>query len=226
MKRSMQLLMGLVLILAVTNIPASEGKDAKDAKGAKDWKSLFNGKDFTGWKFHLGKEGADNKDTFKAKEGIFECKGKPAGFMYTEKSYRKYTLQVEMAFKKPKNLENDSKFRGNSGVLIHVGDKNVLGVWPRSIEVQGMHRQLGLILPIPRSVKCKRTFDKAAYKKAVKPVGEWNKIEIKVNGGDMEIKLNGTVVSTVADCELTEGPIGLQSEGVPTRWRNIRILEQ
>jgi hypothetical protein len=31
---------------------------------------------------------------------------------------------------------------------------------------------------------------------------------------------------SVKDCELTEDPIGLQSEGAPIRWRNIRILER
>ena len=45
--------------------------------------------------------------------------------------------------------------------------------------------------------------------KVRKPVGEPNRIEIAVNRGDMVIKLNGTVVSTVGDCELTEGAIGL-----------------
>jgi len=80
-----------------------------------------------------------------------------------------------------------------------------------------------LILPIPRSVKCTRTFDKEAADKARKPVGEFNKVEIDVKGGDMVIKLNGTVVSTVGKCELTDGAIGFQSEGAETHWKNIRI---
>jgi hypothetical protein len=89
-----------------------------------------------------------------------------------------------------------------------------------------MHRQLGLILPIPRNVKCGRTFDSAARAKAVKPVGQFNALEIDVRDGDMVISLNGTVVSTVSDCELTEGPIGFQSEGAETHWKNIRIRER
>ena len=101
-----------------------------------------------------------------------------------------------------------------------------MGVWPRSIEVQGINRQLGLILPIPRNLKCTRTFDKEASAKVRKPIGQFNKIEIDVEGGDMVIKLNGTVVSTVGACELTEGPIGFQSEGVETHWKNIRIREK
>lgn len=41
----------------------------------------------------------------------------------------------------------------------------------------------------------------------------------------MVISINGAVVSTVSDCELTTGPIGFQSEGAETHWKNIRIRE-
>jgi hypothetical protein len=59
-----------------------------------------------------------------------------------------------------------------------------------------------------------------------KPVGAFNNVEIDVKGGDMIIKLTGTVVSTVGECELTEGASGLQSEGAETHWRNIRIRQR
>ena len=189
------------------------------------WTAPFNGKDLNGWKFHFGKEGAQNNGTFTIKDGVLICSGKPSGYMYTPKSYGNYTLEFELAFKRPAGLAEDSEFRGNSGCLIHVAEENALGVWPRSVEVQGMNRQLGLILPIPRSLKCTRTFDKEASAKSRKPIGEFNRVEVEVKGGDMIIKLNGTVVSTVGECELTEGPIGFQSEGVETHWKNIRIRE-
>lgn len=98
-----------------------------------------------------------------------------------------------------------------------------LGVWPRSIEVQGANRQMGLILPIPRDVKCTCTFDNQALARVLRPVGQFNKMEIEVQGGDMVISINGAVVSTVSDCELTAGPIGFQSEAAETRWKNIRL---
>jgi hypothetical protein len=190
------------------------------------WTELFDGKDLDGWKFHLGKEGAGNDGTFTVQDGVLVCSGKPSGYMYTAKSYGRYTLQFELAFKKPGGLTDDRQFRGNSGCLIHMGEANALGVWPRSIEVQGMNRQMGLILPIPRNVQCTRTFDSALSAQVRKPIGEFNKIEIEVDGGDMVIKVNGTVVSTVGACELTAGPIGFQSEGVETHWKNIRIRER
>ena len=224
MKRSDRIASGLVLMLTVTLtgpglLPAQEDSE-------EGWITPVNGKDFDGWKFHLGKDGADNNGTFTVRDGILVCSGRPSGYMYTEKSYHHYTLQLEWAFKRPDDLTDDSKFRGNSGYLNHIREKNALGVWPRSIEVQGAHRTAAHILPIPRSVKCKYTTDKEARAKVLKPVGEWNAMEIDVNGGDMVISINGTVVTKVTECELTEGPIGFQSEGVEIHWKNIRNRER
>jgi hypothetical protein len=215
-----------MLLAVVAMIATLTGPNLLAAESEQGWTTLFNGQDLAGWRFHLGKEGAENDGTFTVQNGILICSGKPSGYMYTAKSYSKFTLQFELAFKKPEGLTDESAFRGNSGCLIHVGEKNALGVWPRSIEVQGANRQLGLILPIPRDVKCVRTFEAEASEKARRPVGEFNQVEIEVNGGDMVIKLNGVVVSTVGDCELTEGPVGFQSEGVETHWKNIRIREK
>jgi hypothetical protein len=215
-----------VLGLAVTLTLAAPAPLPAREDGEQRWTELFNGKDLAGWKFHLGNEGAGNDGTFTVKDGVLICSGKPAGYMYTPDSYSNYTLQFELAFPRPEDLEREEDFRGNSGCLIHVGQTNALGIWPRSVEVQGANRSMGLILPIPRSLKCTHTFDREASAKARKPLGEFNRFEIDVQGGDMTIRLNGTVVATVAHCELTAGPIGFQSEGVETHWKNIRIREK
>ena len=224
MSRNAPVASALLLTLTVT-LTGTRPLPAQ-VKTEDGWTALFNGKNFDGWKFHLGKEGADNNGTFTIKEGNLICSGKPSGYMYTEKSYSNYTLHFEFAFQRPDGLADDSQFRGNSGCLIHIGEQNALGVWPRSIEVQGMHRQLGLILPIPRSLKCRHTLDSEVRARVLKPVGQFNAVEIDVRGGEMVISINGAVVSTVSDCELTKGPIGFQSEGAETHWKNIRIREK
>jgi hypothetical protein len=187
------------------------------------WTPLFNGKDLQGFAFHLGKEGAGNDGTFTVKDGMIICTGNPAGYMYTKKSYGRYTLEYDWAFTRPEGLKDDKQFRGNSGCLVHVGRENALGVWPRSVEVQGAHHQAGLILPIPRDLKCRVTDDRQARARALKPVGEWQTTTVDVDGGEMTVRLNGTVVSTVRDCELIEGPIGFQSEGAEVHLKNVRI---
>ena len=198
----------------------------KDLSASADWKPLWNGKNFKGFQFYFGKNNAENKGTYSIKDGIMACSGRPSGYIMTKKSYSKYTIKYDYAFKTPKNLPEGRRFRGNSGCLIHVGEANVLIGWPRCVEVQGQYQREGLILPIPRNLKCERTFDQKTCDKVRNPLGKWNTMEIDVNRSDMVIKLNGTVVSTVKNCELTSGPIAFQSEGVPTYWKNIRILEK
>lgn len=190
------------------------------ACAATDLLAAGNLDDFT---FFFGKDKRENNGAFALVDGILSCAGDPRGWMATKKKYSNYTLEADLAFVRPDGLKSDAEFRGNSGILIHCVEGKGIGVWPRSIEVQGMYRDMGLILPIPRDLKCKRTDDREARAKVLKPVGEWNTLKVVVDGGEMTIFLNGTVVSTVSDCELTEGPIGFQSEGVSTRWRNIRI---
>ena len=200
--------------------------EEKEDAGSKAAIALFNGHDFEGWSSHLGKEGSDNIEALTIKDGMIFCPGEPRGYIYTSKSYSDYIISYEWAFDRPADLEADSLFKGNSGCLVHIGDKNALGVWPLSIEVQGQHRQAGLILPIPRSVKCERTYDQEARNMAINPVGEWSTMTVDVKGGDMLIRVNGIQVSTVKGSELTSGSLGLQSEGAPIRWKNIKILER
>jgi len=214
----------ILCLVALTLSVASAGPWLLGAEQADDgWIDLLEGNTLDGWRFYFGRDRTENEGTFTLKDGVLICTGRPGGYIYTAESYSNYTLQLEWAFKRPEGLADDKQFRGNSGYLIHVGEQGALGVWPRSIEVQGAHNQAGLILPIPRNVKCKHTMDREALARVLKPVGQWNAMQIDVKGGEMVISVNGTVVSTVSDCELTEGRIGFQSEGAEIHWRNVRI---
>ncbi len=217
-----------VLCLLALTLPVALGGSALPAQdpAADGWVDLLKGDTLDGWRFYFGPDRTENDGTFTLKDGVLVCTGRPGGYIYSDKSYSNYTLQLEWAFKRPEGLEDDAQFRGNSGYLIHITEHGALGVWPRSIEVQGAHNHAGSILPIPRDVKCKHTMDREALARVLKPVGQWNAIEIEVKGEEMVISVNGTEVSTVSDCELTEGPFGLQSEGAQIHWRNIRIRQR
>ena len=56
-----------------------------------------------------------------------------------------------------------------------------------------------------------------------KPLGEWNSYEIEVDGPNVELRVNGRVLNHASACAVVAGHIGLQSEGVPIMFRNIRI---
>src|SRR5262249_6046082 len=128
----------------------------------KDFVPIFNGKDFTGIKFELGK--ADPEKTFSVKDGVIVVTGKPNGYFYTEKSYKNYVLLYDWKYKRPDNLEDEEKFGGNSGCLVHTQMPHK--VWPKSVEVQGMNRDHGMLI----FISCKKIgdakFDRAALQKA------------------------------------------------------------
>ena len=189
----------------------------------KGFTPIFNGKDLAGIKFQLESKEADPAKTFSVKGGMIACTVSPNGYWYTVRSYKEFTLRFDWCYERPADLKNDEDFKGNSGYLLFIEKHEV---WPRSLEVQGMNRDVGAIIPIQFTKKPTIETDAAARKKARKPVGEWNAMEIASKGGKITVKLNGALISTVTECELKEGPIGFQSEGAEIHWRNVRIREE
>jgi hypothetical protein len=191
--------------------------------------SVFNGRDFTGLKFLLGAnckprpEGCGQTtpgSTFRIDHGTVIASGRPYGYMYTEKQYLNFTLRLEYRFTPIPGIENDSEFVGNSGYLLFIKEHQV---WPKYIEIQGGNS--GVLSVISTGGKAVFTVDNDARRRALRPVGEWNAIEILSANGQIKSSLNGTLISTISEHEYTGGHIGFQSEGSEIAWRNIRIKE-
>jgi hypothetical protein len=193
---------------------------AGDDKGFVD---LFNGKDLTGWKTNIF--GKDDGKTFTVKDGHILVSGKPNGYFYTDKTYKNYVLKFDWRYKRPANLEDENKFGGNSGLLVHIQahGKN----WPNSLEVQGENRTHGSFIAIkPKNGKdvglTNVKFDKKTLEKVRNKVGEWNTTEVTINNGDVLVKVNGAQVNS-GKFALVEGPFGFQSEGAELHFKNIKI---
>lgn len=165
------------------------------------------------WRYH----GAA-AETFRADGDTIVCSGSPAGYMYTAESYRDFTLRFDWRYATAKG--------GNSGVLLFIRKPDVLGVWPESVEVQGLAADAGRILPIPRSLRCEFEAFEADRAAASRPADEWNAMEIISSGGVTTVAINDVRVSVVTACELVEGPIGFQSEGAEIHFRNIRLSRE
>ena len=98
-------------------------------------------------------------------------------------------------------------------------------VWPKSIEIQGANSNVLTIIPM--DTKATYTVDDEARKRAIKPVGQWNSVEIVSQDGQVRSYLNGTLISIISEHEFKEpGYIGFQSEGAKIYWRNIRIKDE
>jgi hypothetical protein len=57
----------------------------------------------------------------------------------------------------------------------------------------------------------------------VKPAGEWNTFEIRCNGKQMRLSVNGTETAVWDDCQVARGFIGLEAEGWRIEFRNVRL---
>jgi hypothetical protein len=196
----------------------------------KELQALFNGKDFTGWQFEFqklkkdaGKPPPRPEDTWSVKDGVIYCTGHPNGYIHTEKTYKHYVIRYDWQFARPADLKDDNTFMGNSGCLVHIHPPQK--VWPHCVEVQGKNIDHGELLPIPRKMVATVHYDRAARNSAVRPVGEWNTTEITCTAdGSITAMINGAKVSW-GKSELTDGQIGLQSEGAEIHFRNIFLKQ-
>jgi hypothetical protein len=221
MRRNLLPTAALAVSLAALAVVSSGRAEDKKADTVK----LFNGKDLDGWKVFIDPRQKDVKpeDVWSVKDGIIQCKGKPYGYLLTEKEYGDYVLTVEWRWPaKP----------GNSGVFVHVSGPDK--IWPKGVEAQlyaGHAGDFWLVggfkLKVDKERQDKKTprhfvrlnADKAVEKKA----GEWNKYEITCKGDTIKLVVNGEFVNEGSEAEATKGKILLQSEGAPIEFRNIEL---
>jgi hypothetical protein len=196
-------------LIATATIAEAEGAVAPVNRS-----DLFNGRDFSGWKF-VSVSNVAPAETWGVTNGLIHCTGRPNGYMYTAQRYRDYKLTVEWRFVKvaPK--------ADNTGIFVHVqpSGKSEGWIWPRCIECQGQHGNQGdLILMTGAAFK---GFEPPATYKIVKstqpgnekPVGEWNTYAIVCRGHNTKAYVNGRLMNQAAACTVSAGAIALQSEG-------------
>ena len=214
---------GLASMLAACAVPAKGGQE-------EGFVSIFNGKDLSGWTYHLRASGENQDglmkmaDVWSAADGVITCKGRPPGYIRTTKDYTNYVLRLEWRWpEKP----------GNSGVLLRMTGEDK--VWPKSIEAQLASGHAadfwligGAVLDTPKErydKNPKRQRHRIHLKANEKKPGEWNAYDITVNRGEVSLKVNGEVINGGTGAEEIAGKICLQSEGSVIQFRNIRIKE-
>src|SRR5690606_37706393 len=92
--------------------------------------SLFNGRDLTGWTPVLEDPTVRPEDVWSVADGVLRCTGRPIGYLRTVRDdFENYMLELEWRW--PPGTQG-----GNNGVLVHTSTPGVLGIWPKSIEIQ------------------------------------------------------------------------------------------
>ena len=178
---------------------------------------LFDGKSLAGWVGVAG-DGRTPTEAFWSvtEEGTLRTTGRPAGYVRTEAGYESFKLTLEWRFTgKP----------GNGGVLLRRNGPDK--VWPRSIEAQLQSRSAGDIWNIDKfgmETAAARTRGRRTQKmqpSSENRVGDWNRYEIWLDGGDLRLVVNGVVQNEAHGCEVLAGSICLQSEGSGMEFRNL-----
>ena len=210
-----------ILLAAIATAAALAGADKI---------ALFNGKDLKGWTYYLWDREAKKQDTktpmsavWSVQDGVLKCKGRPTGYICTEKAYENYRLTLEWRW--PEGTK-----RGNSGVLLHTTTPNALGQWPKSIEVQlakdnaGDFWVIGTELDVPNEEARKKGRRHLNLTDgSEKPVGQWNKMVIEARGDTLKVWVNGDLVNEATNLSQTKGTICLQSEGAEIHFRNVYL---
>jgi hypothetical protein len=184
---------------------------------------LWNGRDLKGWKLVVDDKSVDVRDIWSVRNGVVHCKGKPNGYMRTERTYRDYHLHLEWRW------PNEPT---NSGVLLHAGGADK--VWPRTIECQlkaGSAGDFVLINGTGITVDGRNRQDPAKQYVGVpkkqesteKAPGQWNTYEIYCKADTITCYVNGVLQNAGTKATDTAGWICLQSEGSPIEFRNIYV---
>jgi hypothetical protein len=179
---------------------------------------LFDGRSVAGWKAFL--PGGDPAVNWTVRDGVLVCGGSPAGYIATEKSYTNFVLELDWRF-------DPAKGEGNSGVLLRVQEKDE--VWPKSMEAQLHSKNAGDIWNIgdfPAKADASRTNGRhtaKAHPTNEKPLGEWNRYRIVLDGGRLQLFVNGLLQNEASDVAELPGRIALQSEGAHIEFRDILL---
>jgi hypothetical protein len=221
--------LGVLICMAfLSSTFAVRGGAADDAPAG--FTTLFNGKDFSGWKVPEG-DGGHWKVVDEVIDYDAESEAQRDKHLWTEKEYADFVLHVDWRIKEtpyvnpnvPYILPDGTHAKdihgkemkmalpdSDSGILLRGSGKNQINIWCWPIgsgEMYG-YRMDSKQPPEVRMAATPRT-------QADRPVGEWNHYEITVKGKTVTVFLNGKKVIDNAQMPgaAPAGPIGLQHHG-------------
>jgi hypothetical protein len=191
---------------------------------------LFNGKDFTNFKFLFGANcslppgcGSVKPEAFSIKDGVIVSEGRRHGYMYAEKAYLNFDLRYDFRIVAPSDYDaNDEPLITGGGLMLFIMEHQI---WPASIEIEGDNKRA--LHPYGTGVRIDATYDEDAGLRANKGPGPWNAARIVSKNGQIDVFLNGTLVGHVSKHPFTQpGYIAWTYQGGTWMYRDIRIKEE
>jgi hypothetical protein len=147
--------------------------------------------------------------------GLLICQGdKGHEFFRYDKELANFIFHAEWRFRP---IPNGKGY--NSGVLARCSADGLL--WHQAQTTEPGGYLLGDTLV--KGVKQRVNLRAQMKENRVKPVGEWNVYEIRAEGPKLSLWVNGAVVNDMDNLEILKGYIGLEAEGYPIEFRNLKL---
>lgn len=212
----MKIAAALVLVLAVSCATPPSDADL-------GWKSIFNGKDLTGWS-------PVGSAVWRVEDGVVvgtqDGDPKRSGVLASKDAYKDFELSLEFL------IDEHGKY--NSGVYIR-NDANSAGQTTYQINIgRGVVGEFcgGVVVRRGKDIEW---LGKGDEKDAIRKPREWNSMRILAKGAHLEVDLNGVRVVDVTDPDpkpryLEKGVISFQTYGAEgwsgfVKFRNLKIRE-
>jgi len=189
----------LALLLVTTPVVADDLTDAEKQAG---FESMFNGRDFTGWRFTNDKPPAEVPN-WLVEGGVIRVTGGGSPHLSTVKEFADFEMRFEWRALRPNY---------NSGFFVRSG-KN-LG-----------SNQLNLAKGTEGAFINGKLDGAKPAGDLQKPPGEWNDWRVIAKGDKLTFECNGKPAWEGTGLKPEKGYIGLQAEGAPLEFRNLRIRE-
>ena len=224
------LMLGSLLIIAgCASGPAEEpAAQVPEEPAAPVAVNLFDGATLDGWEIFVGDPEVKKEDVWSVQDGLLVTTGEPLGYLHTTESFQDFELVVEWRWAPGTEA-------GNNGTLMRInGEPSPV---PRCIEAQMKSGNEGDVYSFhgmviegdPERTKASENdlvgkfVGVSRMEDAANPPGEWNRYDIRAEGGDIIVKLNDKLVNQVSSVPMISGPIGVQSEGGIAQFRTIQL---
>lgn len=162
---------------------------------------LFDGRSLNGWN-QLGDA------NWAVREGAITAE-RGEGYLVSTERYSNYVLEVEFT------VDADV----NSGVFVHCQDEQeITPLNCYEINIWDDHPN--------QAFRTGAIVTKASPTETINTVGKWNRYRILVSGEELQVMLNGTLVSSLSPLDKSSGMIAVQHIGEGSvRFRQI-VIEQ
>lgn len=208
----------IALFITLTMSVIASAQELTPEEKADGFVSIFNGENLDGW------NGAITDNGYIAEDGMLVCQ--KGGNLYTDEDYADFVYRLE--FRLPEG--------GNNGVGVRVpkgGHASTAGM-----EIQVLDDYADRYKKLKPYQYCGSVYGIIPAKRgSLKKAGQWNAMEIRYEGRNVRITLNGTVVvegdldehlpamdgKNHPGAKRTSGRLSFCGHGARVEFRNLRV---